>query len=160
MTFEFKVLDKEELKELEEIIEKNYGVKFKFDSLVLKSSRDKIWLVSKDFSKINFDKIKANSIGLYFGRLKRNNKIHLSIEGTQLIGPNATKNIVEVDEENMRRFLQGLNVKPKKMINCEVNNFVVIKYKDDFLGSGILREDYVENLLPKTRRIYLEIRKI
>ncbi len=152
-------LTKREIKEIEEIIRKNYGANFKFKDIVFKTSKDKIWILSRMFKNIDISRVVINSAGLYFGRLKRNKKIKLSIEGAQLIGENATKNIVEVDEEEAKRFIQGLNIKRFKKVNAELNNFVLVKYKKDILGVGILRETHVENLLPKSRRIYLDIKK-
>jgi hypothetical protein len=56
--------------------------------------------------------------------------------------------------------MEGLECKWNKLINCEVNNFVLIKNENDFFGSGILREDKIESLVPKARRIMKSIRKI
>ncbi len=153
------VLSEKRKREIEELIKKNYGADIKFEDILIKTSKNKLWLVSRDLKRIKLN-FRFNSIGLYFGKLKRNNKIKLSIEGCQIIGPKATRNIVVLDEEEAKKFLEGLNVKPKEKIDCEVNNFVLVKFGEDFIGCGILREDYVENLLPKTRRIYLDIRKV
>ena len=152
-------MNKKEVEKIEKIIEKNYGVKIKFKDILLKTSKDKIWIVSKDFKKNFFKNLKVNSIGLYFGRLKRNEKIKLSLEGAQLVGKKATKNLVEIDENELISFLQGFNVKKFKEKNAELNNFVVVKFKEDIVGIGILRSGYIENLLPKSRRIYIEIKK-
>jgi len=85
--------------------------------------------------------------------LKRNKKIKLSIEGALMVGKRAIKNIVFVDEEEAIKFMEGYDVKPKEKVNCELHNFVLVKKNDDILGVGILREGYVENLIPKARRL-------
>jgi NOL1/NOP2/fmu family ribosome biogenesis protein len=97
---------------------------------------------------------------MYFGRLKRNEKIQLSVEGSQIVGRLANKNIAIVDDENISRYMEGLDCKWDKLINCEVNNFVLIKNENDFFGSGILREDKIESLVPKARRIMKTMRKV
>ena len=152
-------MNKKEVEKIEKIIEKNYGVKIKFKDILLKTSKDKIWIVSKDFKKNFFKNLKVNSVGLYFGRLKRNEKIKLSLEGAQLIGKKANKNLIEIDENELISFLQGFNIKKFKEKNAELNNFVIVKFKKDIVGVGILRNGYIENLLPKSRRMYIEIKK-
>lgn len=153
-------MNKEEIRYLEMVLKKNYGSEIKFEDNLFKSSKEKIWIVSKKAFSINFKKFRINSLGLYLGRLKKNEKIQLSVEGSQLVGKKAKKNIVIIDEKNLIKFLQGFDFKPKKLIDCEKNNFVLIKFKEDFVGTGILRENYVENILPKARRIFIEVKKI
>jgi NOL1/NOP2/fmu family ribosome biogenesis protein len=154
-----KILNKEEVKKIEMILRKNYGARIKFKDVLFKTSREKIWIGTKKAFKF-LNKLRVNSLGLYFGRIKRNEKIQLSIEGSQIVGEKAKKNIVIIDEENLEKFLQGLNFFTKKLIDCELNNFVLVKFKEDFVGSGILRGGYVENILPKARRIFIELKKV
>ena len=144
-----------------ELIEKNYGCKIKIRGVFLKTSKEKIWLASDAVQNFNLSKVQVNSVGLYFGKLKRNNKIQLSIEGSQIVGRYAQKNILELNEKQAMRYLQGFDAKVENFENCEINNFVILKLGKDIIGSGILREDgRIENLLPKTRRLYWEIKKI
>jgi len=154
-----KKMSESEKKELERIIEKNYGAKVdfsRFDCYINK--RNEIYLVSKLVDERLIEM--ASYSGLYFGKLKRNEKIQLSVEGTQIVGKRATKNIAIVDEENISRFMEGLECRWVELLNCEFNNFVLIKNENDFFGSGILREDKIESLVPKARRIMRSIRKV
>jgi NOL1/NOP2/fmu family ribosome biogenesis protein len=43
---------------------------------------------------------------LYFGRVEIDG-IRLSIEGSFLVGPKATKNVITLDDERARRYLSG-----------------------------------------------------
>lgn len=151
-----KVLNEKEIREIEEIIEKNYGCKINLRKYKIFLTReDKIWLVNK---KLNFDIFRnikrCYRIGIYFGKLKRNKKIKLSIEGALLVGKKAVKNIAILDDKEALRFMQGYDAKVYELLNCEINNFVLIKNNnDDVIGVGILRDGYIENLVPKARRI-------
>ncbi|MCX8179422.1 MAG: hypothetical protein N3E38_01630 [Candidatus Aenigmarchaeota archaeon] len=147
-----KILSLCEKIKIEEILKKNYDCEFELrDYFVVLTADDKIWLCSKDFEKIEINNLKrVNSIGLYFGKLKKNDKIQLSIEGSMLVGKTAKKNVVVV--ENIQAYINGNNVYVSYE-NCEVNNFVIVKHKNDFFGSAILREGgLLENILPKSRR--------
>ena len=151
------LLEMPQVKEIERIIEKNYGTKIDLVKYsVFKTSNDeKIWIASKNIFGVDLSKLAVNSIGLYLGKLKRNEKINLSTEGSQLIGETATKNVVFVDKENVRKFLQGMSVKPEKTVNAESHNFVIIRTEKEILGSSLLTEEGIRNLLPKSRRIGL-----
>jgi NOL1/NOP2/fmu family ribosome biogenesis protein len=147
-------LKRSEVENIEDLIKKNYGTKIDLKQfLVFKSSEEKIWIVSKNILNLDLKKLKINSLGLYIGKLKRNNKIHLSLEGSQIVGKNANKNIVVLDELNTKKFMQGFDVKPKKEINCNYNNFVIVKFGEEILGSSLLTEEKLKNLIPKSRRI-------
>jgi len=153
-----KKMSETEKKEIEKIVEKNYGSKIdlsSFDCYINK--RNEIYLVSKSVEEKLITI--ASYAGMYFGRLKRNNKIQLSVEGSQIIGKFANKNIAIVDDENISRYMEGLTCDWVELINCEINNFVLIKNGNDFFGTGILRKDKIESLVPKARRIMKSIKK-
>ncbi|MEM5766074.1 MAG: hypothetical protein QW423_00295 [Candidatus Aenigmatarchaeota archaeon] len=149
----------EEIVYLENLLEKNYGARIKFKERLFKTPGDKIWVISDEAFELDTSKLRINALGLYFGKLKKNEEIHLSVEGVQLVGKKANKNIVIINEENLKKFLQGLDFSAHKLINCEINSFVLVKFDKDFVGTGILRENYIENVLPKSRRIFIEMKK-
>lgn len=147
-------LKAEDVKQLEKIVKINYGTVIDLERfLILKNFEEKIWIASKDVLKIDLSKLRINSIGLYLGKLKRNEKIHLSLEGSQIVGKNANKNIVILDELSTKKFMQGLDVKPQKEIDCEYNNFVIVWSGNEIIGSSLLTEVKLKNLIPKSRRI-------
>jgi len=149
------ILEAEQIKYIENIIEKNYGTVFDLNRfLVLKTCEEKIWIASRDMADVDFSKLAANSVGLYFGKLKRNNKINLSTEGCQMVGKNATKNVVIVDKESAAKFLKGEDVFPTEAANCESQNFVILKCNEDFLGSSLFVDGKIKNILPKSRRMF------
>lgn len=140
--------------QIQELMERNYGTSPELnDFAIFTSGEDKIWVATKEVFNLK-GTLRANSMGLYIGKLKRGNKINLSVEGIQLLAKNASKNIVRVDEENMKRFMRGSDISNFEKLNCETENFVLVKYKEDFIGVGILEEDKIKNLLPKSKRIY------
>jgi NOL1/NOP2/fmu family ribosome biogenesis protein len=149
-----KIFKEDDKENLERIIEKNYGVKIDLSNFFIFQTKDeKVWLASKSILSLDIRKLTVNSIGLNFGKIKRNEKIHLTIEGSQIVGKNATKNIVLLDDNEAKKFMQGFDVKPKEKIDCEYHNFVIVKYNDFILGSSLLIGDYLKNMLPKSRRI-------
>lgn len=144
--------------EIEELLKKNYDSEFSLKDFDVFLKKDqKIFIAPKN---LPLDLIEKTIYLLHFGNLKRNEKIQLSIEGSQLVGKSAKKNIVVLDEENSSKFAEGLKVSPKMMINCEENNFVLVKFKEDFLGSGFLRQGCVEPYISKDRKILTSMKKV
>jgi NOL1/NOP2/fmu family ribosome biogenesis protein len=149
-----KILEKKEVEAVENIVEKNYGAKIDLKQfLVLETFEGKIWLATKDLLNLDLRSLPINSVGMNFGKMKRNEKVNLTIEGSQIVGAKATKNIVLLNEENAKKFMQGSDVKPGKEINCEYHNFAIVKFGEDVLGSSLLTEQGIKNQLPKSRRI-------
>lgn len=146
--FNLKPLNNKEAKKIVELVKKEFDIKdLKLDYIFFKKKDGKIFLVSDDLRSFDFSKIRVNSIGLYFGKLE-NEEMRLSIDGSQLIGKKA-KNIVELDEEEAKEWLRGIDLDKK----TDKKGFVIVKSKDDFLGCGKFKEDKILNYIPKSRRL-------
>ena len=154
-----KKMSEEEVEGLKRIIEKNYGCNIDFSSYdCYITKRNEVFITIKNLEEELIKKV--SYFGFYFGKLKRNEKIQLSVEGSQIVGKIASKNIAILNDENISRFMEGLECEWENLINCETNNFVLIKHGEDFFGCGILRENKIESLIPKARRIMKTLRKV
>lgn len=89
--------------------------------------------------------------GIYFGRIESDG-IRLTIEGAFLVGPKATKNIVELDDEKARRYLAGESIE----VDEGVNGWVILKWRSYYLGSAKAKGSRLLNYVPKERRLRLE----
>ena len=145
-----KILNNKEIKEILNLIEKQWDVKLNLDYVFLKTEKDKIYLVNKDISKVDLGKLRINTIGLYFAEVK-DNHIRLSIEGSQIIGPKAKKNVLELNEKEVKEWMQGNDLEKE----TNLSGFLIIKDKDDYLGCGKRRDGEVLNFIGKARRINL-----
>jgi len=148
-----KVLKGMELKEIEEIIEKNYGCSIRLENLFM-TSDGKLWIAGDGINmELTLNLKRCYRIGLYFGRLKRNKKIKLSIEGAMMVGKKAKRNIAILDDEEAKQFAEGNDVHRFDDIECDMHNFIIVKRGEDVIGVGIMRDGYIENLIPKARRM-------
>lgn len=143
-----KFLNKKEIKKILTLIKQQYDADVNLDYIFLKNQEDKIFIVSKDLAKINLDELRINRVGIYIAKLEKQG-IRLTIEGSQLIGKEAKKNILEIDESQVKSWLNGNDL----TTNEKLNSFVIIKHKNDFLGSGYYKEGRILNYTPKERRI-------
>jgi NOL1/NOP2/fmu family ribosome biogenesis protein len=142
-----KILNTKEVKEIKKKIFEQWGTEFKTDFAFLLSSKDRIYLVSKDVSKIDYAKMRLQVVGVYFGEIMDNGELRLSIEGSQLIGKEATKNVVEIEE--VKQWLFGNDLQ----IQTECTGFVIVKHNNDFMGTGKVKEGMLLNFVPKIRRV-------
>ncbi|WP_048165909.1 methyltransferase RsmF C-terminal domain-like protein [Palaeococcus pacificus] len=101
------------------------------------------------YKNCSFD-VKAHvEKGIYFGRVEADG-IRLTIEGAFLVGPNATKNVIEIDEEKALKWMSGED------IEAEGEGWVILKWGEYFLGGGKAKNGIVKNYISKDRRIKLE----
>ncbi|MBI3026931.1 hypothetical protein HYY70_02365 [Candidatus Woesearchaeota archaeon] len=145
---ELKILNSKEIKEILMLIESQWGAKIKLDYGFLKSSKNRVFVVSKSISEIDVSKLRINSVGMYFCEIDGKG-IRLSIEGSQIIGPKAAKNIAEINEEETKRWFKGEDLETKG----NYSGFLIIKNKNDFLGSGKYANGRILNYVGKTRRV-------
>src|SRR3989338_5693866 len=153
---QLKILNSKEIKEIYRLIEKQWGAKLKLDYAFLRNSKSRVFIVNRDISKIDFSKLRINSVGMYFCEVDELG-IRLSIEGSQIVGHKAEKNIAEITEEQARQWLKGEDLE----IRGDYSGFVILKCNNsgnnDFLGSGKYRNGKILNYVNKGRRVSVSI---
>ena len=145
---QLRILNSKDIKELNKIIISNWGCELETDCALLQSSRDKIYLISKNITQLDLSKMRMDVVGLYIGELHEN-RFRLSIEGSQIIGPKAAKNVVEVSESEMRNWLKGNDVDNISSSKGDV----ILKCGNDYIGCGSAGPECIKNFVPKNRRI-------
>ena len=148
---ELKILNNKEIKEIYGLIEKQWGAKLKLDYGFLKNNKNRVFIISKDISKIDISKLRLNSVGMYFCEID-NKGIRLSIEGAQIVGQKAAKNVVELNGEETKKWFKGEDLE-KECKGC--SGFVILKHNKDFLGNGKYSNGRILNYVGKTRRVKL-----
>lgn len=90
---------------------------------------------------------KPEVIGLYLGELGPSG-IRLSLDGSQLIGPHATRQVVSLTSDQAEAWLRGETIG----IEDSCRGYVIVRHQSDFLGCGSLSGGRLHNFLPKDRR--------
>lgn len=143
-----KILNSREIRNIYKALKERFGFEKKPEHAFLISNKNRIYIINKDFSKIDIAKLRVNSVGMYFGEV-RLNEIRLSIEGAQMIGGDCSKNVLELNEKEAKEWLKGIDI-DKEVAD---KGFVIIKCGDDFLGCGKAVNGRVLNYVPKNRRL-------
>ena len=147
---ELKILNSRKIKEIIEMIKNQWNADIELNYGFMQNDKDKTFLINKDISKIDSTKLRINSLGLYFCEIDKHKKIRLSIEGSQLVGPGAGKNLVKVNEAEAKKWLMGEDMQIE-CIGCK--DYVILKHGNYFLGCGKYSNGKVLNFVGKTRRV-------
>lgn len=146
---ELKILNNKEIKQILKLIERQWGAKLKLDYGFLHNNKNRVFIISKDIAKIDTSKLRLNSAGMYFCEIDKKG-IRLSIEGSQIIGSKATSNVVELNEEEIKKWFKGEDLEK----NCNGSSgFVILKHNNDFLGTGKYANGKILNYVSKARRV-------
>ena len=148
---EIKILNSKEKKEIKIKLNKQFGVK-EIQGMLIKFGKDRIFFFSGKLKeneiRIIESEIPIERIGVYFARIM-NDFPKLSIEGTQILKEQITKNIFELDEKQLKNWMSGRDL----MISTGQRGFLVMKYKEEVLGCGKASEQKISNFIPKMRRL-------
>ena len=148
---EWRFLKGAERKEIEKALEMEFGIKEILGQIVT-SGGEKLFFFSGEISEEDVLKmaelVPVERIGVYFAKVIAG-EVRLSIEGSQILKDQIKKNIFELNEKQAEKWMMGeeLNVAPK------MKGFIVMKYKDNFLGCGKASLEKIGNFIPKVRRL-------
>ena len=153
MKMTLKIFNKKEKQEIEKKLNEQFGIN-EIPGQIIMKGKEKLFLFSGSFDNRQIKKLEEltviERIGAYFAKIdKPTDKIRLSIEGSQILKDQIKKNIFEIPEELLENWMKGqeLNIKTKE------KGFLIMKYKDNFLGSGKASEEKIGNFIPKNRRL-------
>ena len=141
-------LNARERKRLIELLREQYGFDKRPDYVFLLSEKNRIYIINSEIRRLDFDRLNVNTIGLYFGEV-HDNEIRLSIEGSQIVGPHADRNVIEVNAKDAREWMRGEDIH----YDYPSKKFVIIRCGNDYMGCGRAKGNRILNHVPKTRRI-------
>lgn len=143
-----KILNSKEIRQIKKSIVDQWGVEYNEDVAFLMNNTNDVFIISKSIGDIDYSKLNINAAGLYFGEFK-GGVLRLSIEGSQIIGPNATKNVLDFNGTQIEQWVTGNNIDWSE----EIDSFVIIKHGLDYFGCGRIKNGQVLNFVPKSRRV-------
>jgi NOL1/NOP2/fmu family ribosome biogenesis protein len=155
----FRFLTKQEKEKMVKQLDEQFGIK-EVHEQIARLGKERIILFSGEVSEKEIQILdrfaRIEGVGVYFAKIdEKTNDIRLSIEGTQFLKNQITKNIFELNEKQAEEWMMGqdLNIATGK------KGFYIIKFKEDFLGTGKISENKISNFIPKSRRLkYKEVK--
>ncbi len=154
----YDVLNTKQIKDLHKQMFEQWGAVFDKEKkyIYLRSRKDKIYLLNRSITDsldpLVFNKVIVDRAGLYIAEFTKYG-LRLSMEGSRLVGPSATKNLVLLDATEARLWLKGQDL-PRLV---EGTGFIIVGHTEesttDYMGCGRAVKSGLENYVPKTRRI-------
>jgi len=123
----------------------------KLPYLLLRFGKEKLRAYSGNLSVEELNKLdstlRIENIGLYFAK-QQIDGLRLTLDGTQLLKNQITKNILNLNKKQANNWLKGndLQIKSDK-------EFKIITYNNQFLGCGKSTGERITNSVPKERRL-------
>jgi|SRR3989344_767685 len=168
-----KILSEKQKKEIEQKLNGQFGIS-KIPGKIVMRGGERLFLYSGSLDEKEIRELEETifieRIGIYLAKIEESGEIRLSIEGTQILGKQIKKNIIEIDEKLTEQWMKGseilfedieksLTIKSSSKGRAigggieKPRGFVVIKYKNEFLGTGKASEEKISNFIPKNRRL-------
>lgn len=110
------------------------------------NKKEKLYVCNKEIFDFNLEELKTNNVGLYIGTYMVDG-FRFSIEGSQIFGKIAKKNILEISEEDRNKWIKGEDISTTKFDN----EYVILKHKNDFFASAKVKNNIIKNYIPKAR---------
>jgi len=150
------ILKQSEKKEIENLLKNQFGIK-EIPGMLIKLGGERIFLFQGDFTREQIRKLEEltqiERIGFYIGKIIKDKQgkkhMRLSIEASQILKNQILKNIFELNKEQAEKWMMGQELYIKTGKRC----FLIMKYKEDFLGTGKASEEKIGNFIPKSRRL-------
>ena len=152
-------LSARESRQIIELVDAQYGCKLSLDFYFIIHERDRnVYLLSRDVAAIDLEALRVNSLGSYFCEINEDNTlVRLSIEGSQIVGPHASQNIVLLEDDQFKLWAKGITLAITHTMQKQLENatgYVIIKNaRNDYYGVGRAKNNELLNFTPKNRRI-------
>jgi|TARA_Y100000310_G_scaffold336744_1_gene422148 NOL1/NOP2/fmu family ribosome biogenesis protein len=148
-----RILNSSEKNEVGKKLNRQFGIN-SIPQTIVKHGKDKMFLFSGSLEnkkiKLLEKAVYIERMGVYFGKVdERTKDIRLSIEGSQIFKSCINKNLFEINDEQTQEWMKGNELR----IKTGKRGFLVLKNKEDFLGTGKASEEKIGNFIPKSRRL-------
>ncbi|MBT3395450.1 hypothetical protein HOA59_02865 [archaeon] len=139
-----------ELKVILGNISKQFGIEsYKPDLYFFITKKNRVYIITRDYANFDLTNLRLNHTGIYFCTVEKDG-VRMSIEGSQMVGKLAKKNVVEIDSDHLDLWVTGND------LWLDGNEgYVLIKSGGDFYGCGKGLSERIMNFIPKSRRIII-----
>ncbi|MBT4376610.1 hypothetical protein HOD29_04515 [archaeon] len=146
-----KIFNAKETRKVLRALNQQFGIE-EIPGQLIRKGEEKLFLFQGNLDKETIKALEEftpiERAGVYVAK-EVGDVLRLSIEGSQIFKDQITKNVVELTEEEKETWMMGYEVEKK----TGLRDFVIIKYKDEMLGTGRASEEKITNFIPKSRRL-------
>lgn len=148
---QIKILEGNERKKIIDKLNEQFGIG-EINGTLLQRGKERIFFFTGSYTKEQIRNLSISAfierVGLYFAKIEENG-IRLSIEGSQILKDKIKKNIIELNEKEILTWMMGHEIEREN----KETGFMIIKYKNEMLGTGKASDKKITNFIPKSRRL-------
>ena len=141
------IMNSKETKALSAKVNEQWGAALPQGYAFLKNRKGRVYMVREEAFRLEHRRLRIDSLGMYLGTLK-DDGLRLSIEGSQLVGASARKNMVDIEEAELAAWLIGQDIE----LEGGAGEYVLVRHKGDMLGCAKHKAGILHNHMPKSRR--------
>jgi len=143
-SFQEKELSRRRKEEIASMMEQRYGFPMVGEEDRLFSRGEMILLSNNDAAHFELP-VQNYSLGLPFGKMLKDGRILIGHEIATLRGHQATKNVFDVDHDQLEKLLSAQD------IDCpaELDGHVIIRYRSMGIGLGLAKNGRLKNNIPR-----------
>ena len=136
-------------KRMKNDLEETYGFKVPNDWMFYHISENRIWLLTPELENFDYSNLSVETMGLYFCYYDYD-RLRLSPEAAQLIGPLATKNVLFISPKQVEELIRGFDIDIITNLDAE---YIILNTAKGFIGVGKNHKTKVLCQFRKNRRI-------
>lgn len=143
------VLNSKKRKLLLQTLNKQFGIKELPEKVYFTiNDKERVYMSERSVFEIDTTELRVNAFGLYIGSYLIDG-FRLTIEGSQIFGPLATKNVIDLTDEQMKLWIMGNNLE----MDIGSNEVYLLRHNKDFMGTGKMKNNILSNFIPKSRAL-------
>ncbi len=144
------ILNTREVKKINQMLQAQFDATLQNEYAYLQNQKNKLFVVTKDISRIELKNLRIDRYGLYLGEV-RETSIRLSKEGAQLlVHENETvSNVIDLTTDETERYFKGEDIERDL---GEGARSIILTHAGNTLGAAQYKEGTILNFLPKVHR--------
>ncbi len=143
------VLNSRGTKPLLNYLRERFGVELSTSYAFFKSHKGRIYLITRDIERVSFSTLPIISLGFYFCTEEKDG-YRLSFDGALFIANLVKRNVITLENNQMELWMRGENFP-----YTYGDGYVLVKYGEDCVGCGKVKDNTMVNFVPKSRRVKL-----
>ncbi len=130
-----------------------YGATLPKDAVLFLFGEDKYYIGTRDVEPFLDSKLRIERIGVYVGQFQHG-EFRLSIEGSQIIGPLASRGILTITVPQRNDWMLGKDILLEGAEQQAAQpRFFIVRCGKDWLGAGKVKNGVLLNYVPKERYV-------
>ena len=142
-------LRKREIDQVKELLLGNYGFSMPNSWKLYYLGKSKVWVLKEEFFDLPLERFNVETMGFYLCHFEHD-IFRLSIQGAQIVGKKASKNILDISLKEAWELIRGFDIDKETGLEA---TYIILKSPVGIIGVGKNHKTKVLCQIKKNRRI-------